>query len=144
MSIEKFAAEVQEATKRLAKPKKVHLGIVSELEKAIDKIDQQRAGAYAINKDALTLKETTGGYSVTRLVSEWKELDAAANNKYKYVDQAAADAKAAFTSLTKSASDLGIAVNNIPVYKSYEQAKKQLTEIEGFVRDAKTVLAKIK
>jgi len=136
--------EVRTALKELLSVQKVELGGVGDLEGAIEKLENQRSGAYGINKDALTLKENTSGFSITRLVADWKELNAAANDKYKFVDEAEGNVKSAFNALAQQAAELGISVNKLPVYKKYEASKSLLKEIDGFIKDAKSILSKLK
>jgi len=123
--------------------KRIDLGIIDDLEGAIEKLDNLRDGAYSINKGALVLKSNVNGMSIKRLVADYKEGVDAANNHDKYVDKAEGNIKSAFNALAKSVAELGISIDKLPVYKKYEKSRSQLKEIDGFVKDAKSILSKI-
>ena len=117
---------------------KVDLGVVDDLENAIEKLDNLRDSAYGLNKDVLTLQQ-----NIKPLLKEKREYEQALKDN-SFVDKAEANIKKTFNVLAKEASALGIAVNKLPVYKEYEKSKNLLKEIDKFKKDAKAILSKIK
>ncbi len=117
---------------------RIDLGIIDDLEGAIEKLDNLRDSAYGLNKDVLTLQQ-----NIKPLLKEKKEYTAAAKTFNSFVDKAEGNIKSAFNALAKSVAELGISVNKLPVYKKYEKSRSQLKEIDGFVKDAKSILSKI-
>ena len=130
--------EVKTALKELLSVQKVELGLVDDLEKAIEKLSNLRDSYYRLNKDALILQK-----KIKPLLQEKKELTEVAKGNPSFVKKAEANIKKSFNELSKSAAELGISVNKLPVYKKYESAKTLLKEIEGFNKDAKSILAKL-
>ena len=117
---------------------KVDLGVVDDLENAIEKLDNLRDSAYGLNKDVLTLQQ-----NIKPLLKEKREYEQALKDN-SFVDKAEANIKKTFNVLAKEAAALGIAVNKLPVYKEYEKSKNLLKEIDKFKKDAKAILSKIK
>ena len=117
---------------------KVDLGVVDDLENAIEKLDNLRDSAYGLNKDVLTLQQ-----NIKPLLKEKREYEQAFKDN-SFVDKAEANIKKTFNVLAKEAAALGIAVNKLPVYKEYEKSKNLLKEIDKFKKDAKAILSKIK
>jgi uncharacterized coiled-coil DUF342 family protein len=117
---------------------KIDLGVVDDLENAIEKLDNLRDSAYGLNKDVLTLQQ-----NIKPLLKEKREYEQALKDN-SFVDKAEANIKKTFNVLAKEAAALGIAVNKLPVYKEYEKSKNLLKEIDKFKKDAKAILSKIK
>ena len=120
------------------KAEKIELGAKDDLEKAIEKLSNLRDSSYGLNKDVLSLQK-----KIKPLLQEKKELTEVAKGNPSFVKKAEANIKKSFNELSKSAAELGISVNKLPVYKKYESAKTLLKEIEGFNKDAKSILAKL-
>jgi len=120
------------------KAEKVEFGAKDDLEKAIEKLSNLRDSAYGLNKDVLSLQQ-----KLNPLLQEKKELSEVAKGNPSFVKKAEANIKKSFNELSKSAAELGISVNKLPIYKKYESTKTLLKEIEEFYKDAKSILAKL-
>tara|TARA_R110000822_G_scaffold185192_1_gene324385 strand:+ start:256 stop:1320 length:1065 start_codon:yes stop_codon:yes gene_type:complete len=129
--------EVKTALKELLSVQKVELGGVDDLESAIEKLSNLRDSAYGLNKDVLTLQQ-----NIKPLLKEKEEYIAGLKDS-SFVDKAETNIKKAFNALAQQASELGISVNKLPVYKKYEASKNLLKEIDGFYKDAKSILSKL-
>jgi len=130
--------ELIKESKTELKSEKIELGMVDDLEKAIEKLSNLRDSAYGLNKDVLSLKE-----DMKPLFKIKKELTAVAKGNPSFVKKAEENIKKSFNELSKSVSELGISVNKIPVYKKYQSSKKLLKEIEGFNKDSNSILSKL-
>jgi len=117
---------------------KVELGLVDDLEKAIEKLSNLRASSYGLNKDVLTLQQ-----KLKPLLQEKKEYTEVLKGNKPFVKKAEADIIKTFNELSKSAAELGISVNKLPVYKKYETSKNLLKEIDGFNKDVNSILEKL-
>jgi hypothetical protein len=117
---------------------KVELGLVDDLEKAIEKLSNLRDSSYGLNKDVLTLQQ-----KLKPLLQDKKEYTEVLKGNKPFVKKAEADIIKTFNELSKSAAELGISVNKLPVYKKYETSKNLLKEIDGFNKDVNSILEKL-
>ena len=118
--------------------KKIELGLVDDLEKSIEKLSNLRDSSYGLNKDVLTLQQ-----KLKPLLQDKKEYTEVLKGNEPFVKKAEANIKKTFNELSKSAAELGISVNKLPVYKKYETSKNLLKEIDGFNKDANSILEKL-
>jgi len=132
---EQYEKEVKEYN--LSKVEKVELSVVSDLEDAIEKLSNLRDSAYGLNKDVLTLQQ-----NIKPLLKEKKEYTEGLKDN-SFVAKAEENIKKAFNSLSQQAAELGVAPSKLPVYKKYEASKNLLKEIDGFYKDAKSILSKL-
>ena len=130
--------EIKEAIKELLSVQKIELGLVDDLEKAIEKLSNLRDSSYGLNKDVLTLQQ-----KLKPLLQDKKEYTEVLKGNKPFVKKAEENIKKTFNELSKSAAELGISVNKLPVYKKYESSKNLLKEIDGFNKDVKSILEKL-
>ena len=135
---EKIEKEITEKVMTKLASQRVELGLVDDLEKAITKLSNLRDGAYGLNKDVLGLQQ-----KLKPLLKEKEEHIAGLKGSLSFVKKAEQNIQAKFNELSKSATDLGISVNKLPVYKKYKESETLRKEIDTFFKDSKTILEKL-